>query len=129
VVVRDDTPSWFESVAALMGKCTILALVSIQETCCAAPITGSPFLSFWCGRVVVRSGWAGERHARSVGMLYEPWDDTQRRFRSAEAFVNLHLSSMSGTFLLYKVPSFKVDCSFPGFETLLPFFQIAKLTL
>jgi hypothetical protein len=29
VVVQDDASSWFELVAMLMGKCTILALVSI----------------------------------------------------------------------------------------------------
>jgi hypothetical protein len=60
VVVRDDALSRFEPVAMLMGKRTILALVSVQETCCAAPITGGPFSSFCCRWVVVRLGWAEE---------------------------------------------------------------------
>jgi hypothetical protein len=29
MVVRDDTPPWFESVATLMGECTIFTLVSV----------------------------------------------------------------------------------------------------
>jgi hypothetical protein len=62
-------------------------------------------------------------------MLYEPWDDMRRRFHSVEAFVHLCLSSVGSTFLLYEVPSLKVDCLFPYFEMLLPFFQVAKLTL
>jgi hypothetical protein len=32
VVVWDDTPTWFELVAMLMGESAIFALVSIQET-------------------------------------------------------------------------------------------------
>jgi hypothetical protein len=129
VVVWDDAPPWFESIATLVGKCTILALVSIQETCCPAPITGSPFSSFWGRWVVVRSGRAGEGHAWSIGASYESWDNTQRRFRSSETLVNFHLSGVGSTFLLNEFSSFKVDCLFSCFETLLPFFQVAKLTL
>jgi hypothetical protein len=32
MVVRDDAPSWFETVATLMGESTIFAFMSVQET-------------------------------------------------------------------------------------------------
>jgi hypothetical protein len=129
VVVGDNAPSWFESVATLVGERTILALVSVQETCRTAPITGSPFSSFWRRWVVIRSGRVGERHAWAIGPLYESQDNTRRRFCSVETFVNFHLSGVGSTFLLYKISLFKVDSLFPCFKVLLPFFQVPKLTL
>jgi hypothetical protein len=60
MVVWDNTSSWFESVAMLVGECAILALVSVQEACCSTPMTGDSFSSFWRRWVVVRLGGTGE---------------------------------------------------------------------
>jgi hypothetical protein len=76
MVVQDDAPPWFESIATLMGECTIFALMFVQETCRPTPVTGGPFSSFWWRWEVVRPSGAWERHAWSVGAAYEPWDNT-----------------------------------------------------
>jgi hypothetical protein len=129
MVVQDDAPPGLELVAALVQESTIFALVSVQETGCAAPVTGGPFSSFWSGWVFVGLSQVGEGHAWSFRALYEVQDNTRRCFCGSEAFVNLCLSGVCSMFLLYEVPLFKVNRSFPCFEVFLPLFQVSKLPL
>jgi hypothetical protein len=56
MVIRNDALPRLELVTALVRESTILALVSVQEAGCAAPVAEGPFLSFWLGQGYVGSG-------------------------------------------------------------------------
>jgi hypothetical protein len=116
-------------MASLVREATVLALVSVQEAACAAPMTEGPFSSFRWGRVIVGPSRVRERHAWSLGTLYESWNKMQHRFRGTETFVDLRLSSVGSVFLAYEFPSLKVNCPLPCLEAFLPLFQVSKLTL
>jgi hypothetical protein len=112
-----------------MGKSAIFALVSVQEADRATLVTRGPFSSFWLGRVFIWSSRMGEGHAWPFGALDEPWDDTRCRFCGTEMLVDLCLSCVGGTLLLYEVSSFQIYSVFPCFELFLPSFQISKFAL